>query len=101
MPRAMKNRTLRPIPRARMQLRLPLAPTKRRVRVTAEVAGVVVAKARITGKEGAARGTEEDVGGGASVVRTAGPIARTATAKMMAATSRSNWRVWTSPRSSC
>ncbi len=60
----------------------------RGVRVAREVAGHV--KARVGTTVGAAKETEEGAAGGAHVLRTAAPIARTATAKMMAAGTRSN-----------
>ena len=60
----------------------------RGLRVAGGVAGL--AKAEVTAKVGVARGTGAGEAVGAHAIRKVAPIARTATAKMMADRSRSN-----------
>ena len=71
-----------------------MAPTIRGLRVAGEAAGLATlrdkARAEIAGKAGVAKGIEEGGAGAATAPRKAAPTARTATAKTMAATTRSN-----------
>ena len=87
------GRTPRPI-RAdrRTQPGTRAAPGIRGLRVAGEVAGHAGARGRaeIAGKVGAAKGIEEGGAGGANALRKAPPTATTATAKTMAAMTKSN-----------
>jgi hypothetical protein len=89
--RPIKNSTPPPIRTIQVNVRThpnARARTTRGLQVAGEVAGP--AKAEIGAKVGVVRGTGAGGGVGAHAIRKVAPVARTATAKMMADRSRSN-----------